>query len=135
MPPKSKLGASSAGGAGAAVSIYLTRGYLTSVKASELSSHVKKCFEYLRTIDQADADKLPAGLENIVSQLLQDNLRKSKYPTVRCLTAQCAVEILRIYVPTPPYKPNELKVCALAARILRTARSALGARRLEFGGP
>ena len=84
------------------------------------------CFEYLATLEQVEPEKLPPGLENIASQLLLEPLRKSKYVAVRCLTAQCAVEVLRIYAPTPPYEPEELKVSAVWRRALSLEASTVG---------
>ncbi len=113
MPPKK-------GGPGAsAAAQFVAPGYLVAAKSAELVPRMRACFDWLRGLEQADADKLPPGLENVATQLLHDTLRKSKHAEVRCLAAQCAVEILRVYAPTPPYDEGEQKVraapCAAAA--------------------
>lgn len=101
MPPKKDVSSNGAQ--------FLQPGYLLAAKSSELSMRFRGCFEYLRGMAQAEADELPPGLENIASQLLHDTLCRSKHPAVRVLAAQCAVELLRIYAPMPPYTPDQQK--------------------------
>jgi sister-chromatid-cohesion protein PDS5 len=92
--------------------VYLAPGFLVAAKSSEIQARMKGCFEFVKSIEQCEPEKVPPGLENIASQLLHDSLRNSKYAEVRCLAAQCVVELLRIYAPNPPYDTAELKVSA-----------------------
>jgi len=58
---------------------FLSVGYLLTAKSSDLHARMKACLAFLVSVDQAEAEKLPPGLENVVSQLLDPLLRKSKH--------------------------------------------------------
>ena len=116
------------------------QGYLGAAKGSEVLRRLTSVFTTLKSVEQADHEDLPPGLENVASDVIADAFMKSKskvcapragvvlrpyggeddftlYHTdhyraqeVRMLAASCIVEILRIYAPTPPYNSTQLEV-------------------------
>lgn len=98
--------------------------YLVGAKSVELAPRLRDCVAYLRGLEQGAREARPAGLENVAQQLLEPALSRSKHAAVRCLAAQAAVELLRIYAPDPPYDAGELKV-----RERRRARGGCGVAR------
>ena len=97
-------------------------GYILSAKGpTELARRLAAAFANLRGVEQAEHDRLPAGLENVASALLDPAVLRSKSADLRLLGACCLVEVLRIYAPSPPYAAKQLEA-ALEAVI-----AALGA--------
>ena len=102
----------------------LSAKWLVSAKSVELAPRLRDCVAYLRGLEQGAREARPAGLENVAQQLLEPALARSKHAAVRCLAAQAAVELLRIYAPDPPYDTEELKVRAPARGRQRRQTSA-----------
>jgi sister-chromatid-cohesion protein PDS5 len=98
-------------------------GYILSASKSpvELAKRLATAFAALKSLEQAEHDRLPAGLENVASALLDPAVLRSKSADLRLLGACCLVEVLRLYAPTPPYAAQQLEA-ALEAVI-----AALGA--------
>ena len=98
-------------------------GYILSASKSpvELAKRLAAAFAALKSLEQAEHDRLPPGLENVASALLDPAVLRSKSADLRLLGACCLVEVLRLYAPTPPYAAQQLEA-ALEAVI-----AALGA--------
>jgi len=104
-----RASAASAGAPRAGAEVFAP-GYLLSAKTpAELSKRLAAAFAALKAIEQADHERLPAGLENVASALLDPAVLRSKSAELRLLGACCLVEVLRIYAPSPPYAAQQLE--------------------------
>ena len=54
------------------------QGYLVTAKGSEVLRRLEAAFSTLKEIEQADHEQLPAGLENVAADVIQDAFLKAK---------------------------------------------------------
>jgi hypothetical protein len=96
-------------------------GYLTAAKPSELPGRMAAALAYVRGLPQGPT---PPGLENVAAAVVSPAIATAKSPAVRVAAAECAVELLRVFAPTPPFDASDMTVSAATAK--RRAGAARG---------
>lgn len=105
----------------------LTQALPVSLSKSDLIKRLKSVQEALKNTDQEETGGEPSHLDRLSASLIKPQLlsHKDKVPLfyykfytfmllifkdVRLLVANCIVDVLRLYAPTPPYTSDQLKV-------------------------
>ncbi|GAB5363241.1 hypothetical protein AAMO2058_000866800 [Amorphochlora amoebiformis] len=81
------------------------KNYLKCTKRDELIRRLKVLAKHLASYKQ-EPEKL---LEAVPKSLMQPTLMKSKNAEIKLLVALCHAEVLRIWVPNPPYTEKQQK--------------------------